>query len=79
MKKLLFLLLILGLSVISGCHNDDNGKRQVELTYASWGNEQLEQAMLSAFEEAHPNIRVHRDLSITGTGNAFTENLIKVS
>lgn len=65
---------------IVGCNkeniDDNNGNRKVTLTYASWGDAALEQAMIDAFVTEHPNITVLRDTTISGTGNAFTANLI---
>ena len=60
---------------------DDNGgeQKKTTLTYASWEDATLEQAMIDAFMEKYPHIKVLRDTTITGTGNVFTENLIKAS
>jgi multiple sugar transport system substrate-binding protein len=80
MKKffLFIMMLVMAFSIV-GCNkevDDNNNDRKVTLTYASWGDATLEQAMIDAFVAEHPNITVLRDTTISGTGNAFTANLI---
>lgn len=53
-----------------------SGTRQVTLTYASWADKVLEQSMIDAFMKKYPNIKVVLDTTITGSGSAFTENLV---
>jgi ABC-type glycerol-3-phosphate transport system substrate-binding protein len=81
-KYFLFVLTLLACFALVGCGGgDDNGgeQKKTTLTYASWGDATLEQAMIDAFMEKYPHIKVLRDTTITGTGNVFTENLIKAS
>lgn len=86
-KTLLFSLLLCSfIFVIVGCGNKGNNgggggggetpTPTVNLTYAEWGDQVVAQKMLDAFMDKHPNIKVTLDTSITGTGKAFTTNLI---
>lgn len=51
-------------------------QKTVHISYASWGNPEFEQKMIDKFEERYPHIKVYLDTSITGTGAAFTQNLV---
>ena len=87
MKKYLSLLLLLVFTlVLVGCGNknkDPNGgggggqvTGEVTLSYASWGDAALDDLLIAEFEKTHPNVKIYRDTSITGTGNSFTANLV---
>lgn len=80
-KNLIFIVILALFFVIVGCtkEEEDPNTGKISLTYASWGDAELEQAMINAFMEKYKNITVIRDTTITGTGNAFTENLIAAS
>lgn len=56
--------------------NDGNNTPTINLTYAEWGDQTVAQKMLDAFMAEHKNIKVTLDTSITGSGTAFTTNLI---
>lgn len=83
MRKYLSLLIVLIATIaLVGCGGDednkDNNKPQGEITlsYASWGNADLDALLIAEFEKTHPNVKIYRDISITGTGKSFTANLI---
>ncbi|HRY78712.1 MAG TPA: hypothetical protein P5154_08125, partial [Candidatus Izemoplasmatales bacterium] len=48
----------------------------IELTYADWGDQEFNQRMIDAFMVMYPNIRVTLRTDITGSGAAFTGNLV---
>lgn len=84
-RTLVFTLLLVSLTLaIVGCGKtgDDTGGGNgdntptINLTYAEWGDQTVAQKMLDAFMDKHPNIKVKLDTSITGSGTAFTTNLI---
>ena len=83
MKKIMLLTLsvVLGLTLV-GCGNDsdDNGTNsdsdKVVLSYADWGDKEMNQALIDAFEEENPNIEVELREDITGTGGEFTASLL---
>ena len=78
-RYILFVLTLLACFALVGCGNGNNGgdeQKKTTLTFASWGDATLEQAMIDAFMAKYPHIKVLRDTTITGTGNVFTENLI---
>lgn len=87
MKKflaILIVMLLLCFGVACGSDTDEGGNgggsnRTIYLTYAEWGDQEVAQAMLDAFMVAHPNIKVTLDTSITGSGTAFTTNLISAA
>ena len=95
MKKFLsiLVLILLGLGLVACGESDDGGNnggnqggnggnggnRTIYLTYAEWGDQDVAQAMIDAFEAAHPNIKVTLDTSITGSGTTFTTNLISAA
>lgn len=90
LKTLLFVFVtVLSLSLFAcgntgnngngGNNNNGNGgntNKKIYLTYAEWGDQDVAQAMIDAFMVAHPNIVVTLDTSITGSGTAFTNNLV---
>ena len=81
MKKiitLLFILLLTATLVACGETGDggDGGTQVIELTYADWANQELNKQLIDAFMVEYPNIRVVLRTDITGSGNAFTGNLV---
>lgn len=48
----------------------------IVLTYADWGDSELNQALIDSFMEEYPNIKVELRQDITGAGAEFTGNLI---
>lgn len=48
----------------------------ITLSYADWGDPNINQALADAFMEKYPNITVRLRTDITGTGGAFTESLL---
>ena len=54
----------------------NGGTRNIVLTYADWGDQELNQMLIDAFMEAHPNISVVLRRDITGAGASFTESLL---
>lgn len=52
------------------------GTKKITLTYASWAGAAIEQPLLDAFMTKYPNITVVLDTTITGSGSAFTTNLV---
>ncbi len=80
MKKLMMLaLLIVSAFALVACGGDDNGGggvRNITLSYADWGDQELNQRLIDAFMEEHPHIDVVLRRDITGAGGQFTENLL---
>ena len=86
MKKILLMVLTIALTLtLVGCGNgddNDNGDKNgsnssnIVLSYADWGDSEMNQALIDAFEEEHPNIKVDLRQDITGTGGEFTANLL---
>ncbi len=60
--------------------NGDTGgrtpTRNIVLTYADWGDQELNEMLIASFMEAYPHITVELRRDITGTGGAFTANLL---
>lgn len=56
--------------------SDPNHKNVVHISYASWGDPEIEQRLIEKFEEAYPHIKVYYDQSIAGSGREFTLNLV---
>lgn len=50
-------------------------ENRIQLSYADWGDRELNQALIDAFEEAYPNIDVELRTDIAGSGAEFTGNL----
>ncbi len=57
--------------------DDDNPpiQNRIQLSYADWGDQVLNQALIDAFEVAYPNIDVELRTDIGGSGAEFTGNL----
>ena len=62
----------------NGGNNSGGGNisGEVTLSYASWGDAELDALLIAEFEATHPGVTIFRDTSITGTGNSFTANLV---
>lgn len=79
MKKLMMLaLLIVSAFALVACGGDNGGggTRNITLSYADWGDQELNQRLIDAFMEEHPHIDVVLRRDITGAGGQFTENLL---
>ncbi len=84
MKKIgLLSLSLLALFVLAACGDGgepDNGgsgtTRNIVLSYADWGDQELNQALIDAFMLEYPNITVELRQDITGSGGEFTANLL---
>ena len=77
MKKLMALMVAsMFVFTLFACGGDDNGTAQIELSYADWGDAELNQILIDAFMEEYPHIKVTLREDITGTGAAFTANLL---
>lgn len=80
MKKILLLFVALFLVVgLYACGADDDDpivNQKIELTYADWGNQELNQRMIEAFMAKYPDIRVTLRQDIAGSGAEFTGNLV---
>ena len=78
MKK----LIMLGLSLLfalslAACGNGGGDRVQnITLSYADWGNQELNQRLIDAFMEEYPHITVELRRDITGAGGQFTQNLL---
>ena len=64
MKKIIPILMALVLFIIAGCggnnqgNSTDSGSEKVEISFAIWGDKELWENSLKAFEVEHPNIKV---------------------
>ncbi|MFW5894563.1 MAG: ABC transporter substrate-binding protein [Bacillota bacterium] len=82
MKKLLLLALLSALSfTLVGCGGGgdvegSSDSNKIVLSYADWGDTEMNQALIDAFEEENPNVEVELRTDITGTGGEFTQNLL---
>lgn len=76
MKQSFKNLLITTAFVLVGCGGSSAATQTIELTYADWGNQELNQRMIDAFMEQYPNINVTLRQDITGNGAEFTGNLV---
>jgi len=92
MKKFLLMILTLSLSFVliacNGENGDDNGddngdngsggsgSGSIVLSYADWGDSEVNQALIDAFMEEYPHIQVELRRDITGAGEEFTGNLL---
>ncbi len=88
MKKIMLLIVAFSLSLtLVGCgddngNDDENGNEdsnddsKIVLSYADWGDSEMNQALIDSFEEKNLNIEVNLRQDITGTGGEFTENLL---
>ncbi len=50
--------------------------QEIVLSYADWGDAELNQILINAFQVKYPNITVELRRDITGTGAEFTGNLL---
>ena len=48
----------------------------IHLSYADWGNQEINQILINEFMEKYPNITVELRTDIGGTGGEFTGNLL---
>ncbi len=75
-------LSVVALFVLAGCGPTNSGSdssqdvQSITLSYADWGNQELNQRMIDLFEAKYPNITVELRQDITGSGAAFTGNLV---
>jgi multiple sugar transport system substrate-binding protein len=80
MKSTFKNLLIVSGFILVGCGGSSsassNANPTIELTYADWGDQELNQRMIDAFMEEYPNINVSLRQDITGSGATFTGNLV---
>ncbi len=51
-------------------------KRRVNISYADWGNQEVNQKLIEKFMEKYPHIKVDLRGDISGSGAEFTGNLI---
>ena len=59
------------------CEDDDpTPTENIILSYAEWGDQEMAQALIDAFEEEYPHIQVDLRQDIQGAGGEFTANLI---
>lgn len=56
--------------------NPDTGTKEIVLSYADWGDQELNQLLIDAFMEKYPNIRVELRQDISGAGAEFTGSLL---
>lgn len=59
-----------------GNGGNDNPTEEIVLSYADWGDPELNQELIDAFMAEYPNIRVDLRQDITGAGAEFTGNLL---
>ena len=57
-------------------NDNPNPTENIVLSYADWGDSELNQALIDSFMEKYPNITVELRQDITGAGAEFTGNLI---
>ena len=80
MKKIyLFGVMIVTAFVLVACGGGNGGggqTRNIVLTYADWGDQELNQVLIDAFMEEYPHITVELRRDITGAGGEFTANLL---
>jgi multiple sugar transport system substrate-binding protein len=55
---------------------NNNVTENIVLSYADWGDQELNQALIDAFEAEYPNIEVELRQDIQGSGGEFTGNLL---
>lgn len=75
MKKILILfsLFVMSFSLVA-CGRTSTSN--IVLSYADWGDQELNKALIDAFMEENPHIRVELRQDITGAGASFTESLL---
>ena len=81
MKKIISFIFITIISItLVACGNTGDGggggSQQIELSYADWGDQELNQQLIDAFMQEYPDIRVTLRSDISGSGDAFTGNLV---
>ncbi len=77
MKKIyISLFVFLVAFVLVSCGPNGEVSNRIQLSYADWGDQELNQKMIDAFEEEYPNIDVELRTDISGSGDEFTGNLI---
>lgn len=77
MKKIITILTVfVFFFVLSGCREREKLVQKIELSYADWGDQAFNQRMIDAFEVKYPHIKVTLRTDITGSGEAFTGNLV---
>src|SRR5690554_5607584 len=77
MKKIyISLFVFLVAFVLVSCGPNSEVSNRIQLSYADWGDQELNQKMIDAFEEEYPNIDVELRTDISGSGDEFTGNLI---
>lgn len=80
MKKIMLLTILatLAFTVVACAGNGGNGgsKGDIILSYADWGDQELNQALIDSFMEENPHIQVELRKDITGAGETFTGNLL---
>ena len=53
-----------------------NNTEEITLSYADWGNQEINQILIDAFMQKYPNITVELRTDISGSGGEFTGNLL---
>ena len=82
MKKIWsILVVVMFVFVLVACGKDDptnpdDTKQTIALTYADWGNQEMNQRMIDKFMEKYPHIRVTLATNISGSGAEFTGSLV---
>ena len=76
-------LSVVALFLLAACGNTSNGTtsssetlQPITLSYADWGNQELNQRMIDLFQAKYPHITVELRQDITGSGATFTGNLV---
>ena len=76
-------LSVVALFLLAACGTTSNGTtsssetlQPITLSYADWGNQELNQRMIDLFQAKYPHITVELRQDITGSGATFTGNLV---
>ena len=78
-------LSVVALFVLAGCGGTPSSSgntttsetlQPVTLSYADWGNQELNQRMIDLFQARYPHITVELRQDIVGAGSQFTGNLV---
>jgi multiple sugar transport system substrate-binding protein len=69
-------LFVLAACGTTGSESSSQAVQQITLSYADWGNQELNQRMIDLFQAKYPNITVELRQDITGSGATFTGNLV---
>src|SRR5690606_20963812 len=76
MKKIYTLIVGLILAtLLVACGDTPDVENRIQLSYADWGDQDMNQKLIDAFEEAYPHIDVQLRTDIGGSGAEFTGNL----